>query len=67
MQSKAFFANKDLNIHIKGVHEGQKNYKCQFCDKKYTQSGSLEYTHETKGKKFMHAIFAKKLLYRKVT
>ena len=35
-------ANKEnLNTHIKNVHEGQKNYKCDLCDKAFSQQQKL--------------------------
>ena len=37
------FCNKNyLNIHMKNIHEGVKNFKCSFCDRAYSQSNELQ-------------------------
>ena len=31
-----------MKSHIKTIHEGQRNYKCDFCGKLFTESGNLK-------------------------
>ena len=38
---KKFTTPKYLKVHIKTIHEGERNYKCESCGKSFTQSGSL--------------------------
>ena len=34
--------NQEISRHTKTVHEGQRNYKCESCEKSYVQSGYLK-------------------------
>ena len=39
---KSFRQSNNLNIHIKRIHEGQRNYKCDSCGKSFPESGKLK-------------------------
>jgi len=39
-QSRALLANLNT-VHILTVHENQKNYKCEFCDKSFARKEHL--------------------------
>ena len=39
---KSFSRSRDIKIHMKTVHEGQKNYNCDSCDKSFTLGSNLK-------------------------
>ena len=45
---KKFGQKPDLNRHLETVHEKQKNYKCEFCDKSFGRKENLNRHIETK-------------------
>ena len=40
--NKTFCQLSNLKTHIKSVHEGLKNHKCDLCDKKFGHSSVLK-------------------------
>ena len=34
---KSYSSKRNLQLHIKSIHEGVKSYKCSYCPKSFTQ------------------------------
>ena len=42
--NRIFGRKEQLTLHLKNYHqEGQRNYKCESCEKSFIQSGALKY------------------------
>ena len=39
---KSFTALRSLQEHVKTIHEGLRNYECNYCGKDFTKSGNLK-------------------------
>ena len=60
-----FFEKVGLDKHIKSVHEGEKPFKCNNCDKKFSEKGNT-LNQFMKGRSHSNVTFAMKL-FPKIT
>ena len=43
---KRLIEKENLKQHLETVHEGQKTFKCEVCEKDFSQKGDLKLIHE---------------------